>query len=145
MCQANTGPLIVQSTLLRLLLDLLTEIPDSNLVSVLPIEPSFTNFVPTGIARLTVLISAFQKVCHCLFGTLNDKALQVGASLSLLYELPPIEHFWQELLSFILICMHDNLFNLKVRHTPHEVFTLWANICNYDELCQLISKGTGSY
>lgn len=43
----------------------------------------------------------------------NYDALQVQATLTLLYELPLIEKCWRELLSLVLICMHDNLFHLK--------------------------------
>lgn len=35
--------------------------------------------------------------------------------------------------------MHDNVFHLK-NTRPHKVFTLWANICNYDELRQPLSQ-----
>lgn len=73
-------------------------------------------FAPAVIDQQPLLVSGFQKVY--LFGTLNDETLQVRASPSLLYELPPIEHCWQELLSLVLICMHGNLFHLKGRHGP---------------------------
>lgn len=48
-------------------------------------------------------LSRGQIIMHCRFGQL----------LTLLYELPLIEKCWRELLSLVLICMHDNLFHLK--------------------------------
>ena len=48
-----------------------------------------------------------------------------------------------ELLSPVVICMHDNRFHLKEYLRPHKLFTLRANICNYDELHRLILKGAG--
>lgn len=90
--------------------------PDStsgrNLI-VLMAGPTFTNHILVSLVLPRYLhgYRDFHRTRHYLSGTLNNKVLQVGPSLSLLYELPPIELCWQGLLSLALLCMHDNPFS----------------------------------